>query len=629
MLTSSEIRSRFLAFFKERGHTIIPSASLVPQNDPLVLFNTAGMQPLVPYLLGQPHPGGARLANSQKCVRTVDIDEIGDNTHATFFEMLGNWSLGDYFKEDAIKWSYEFLTSKDKGLGLDPARLYITVFGGNADAPKDEESPAIWGAIFDKADVKGERIYFMTADAKGKEPNWWSAGDSGPCGPDTEMFYDVTGKLTNGMTKEEYMAADLRQDVVEIWNDVFMEYLKKDGKIVGKLPKQNVDTGSGLERVTMVVQGKDNIYETDLLGPMLKILLPEDTANLDNFIQQTLKKSARIVADHMRTAIFLIADGVIPSKSDQGYVLRRLIRRAVRHCELLGNRIPIVDLVESVEQTYKDAYPLNKEHIEQVIFEEEEKFRATLKQGMNKFEKTLNINVHSVIKVAGVVAAKISGKEVFDLYQTDGFPIEMTREIAEERGILIDEIGFEEELKKHRDLSRSGSEQKFKGGLADTSEKTVRLHTAHHLLLRALQIVLGPEVHQRGSNITQERLRIDFAAPRKVTDEEKKEVERIVNEKISEKLPVIRSEMSLEEAEKLGAEHEFGQKYPDRVSVYSVGPKDATPENPQFDKRFSIEFCGGPHVSNTRELGVGGKRFKIVKEEASSAGIRRVKAVLE
>ena len=625
MLTSSEIRSRFLAFFKERGHTIIPSASLVPQNDPSVLFNTAGMQPLVPYLLGQPHPGGARLANSQKCVRTVDIDEIGDNTHATFFEMLGNWSLGDYFKEDAIKWSYEFLTSKDKGLGLDPARLYITVFGGNADAPKDEESPAIWGAIFDKADVKGERIYFMTADAKGKEPNWWSAGDSGPCGPDTEMFYDVTGKLTNGMTKEEYMAADLRQDVVEIWNDVFMEYLKKDGKIVGKLPKQNVDTGSGLERVTMVVQGKDNIYETDLLGPMLKILLPEDTANLDNFIQQTLKKSARIVADHMRTAIFLIADGVIPSKSDQGYVLRRLIRRAVRHCELLGNRIPIVDLVESVEQTYKDAYPLNKEHIEQVIFEEEEKFRATLKQGMNKFEKTLNINVHSVIKVAGVVAAKISGKEVFDLYQTDGFPIEMTREIAEERGILIDEIGFEEELKKHRDLSRSGSEQKFKGGLADTSEKTVRLHTAHHLLLRALQIVLGPEVHQRGSNITQERLRIDFAAPRKVTDEEKKEVERIVNEKISEKLPVIRSEMSLEEAEKLGAEHEFGQKYPDRVSVYSVGPKDATPENPQFDKRFSIEFCGGPHVKNTGEL----RKFRILKEEAVAQGVRRIKAVLE
>ncbi|OGZ07400.1 MAG: hypothetical protein A3C93_02935 [Candidatus Lloydbacteria bacterium RIFCSPHIGHO2_02_FULL_54_17] len=624
-MTSSEIRSRFLAFFKERGHTIIPSASLVPQNDPSVLFNTAGMQPLVPYLLGQPHPGGARLANSQKCVRTVDIDEIGDNTHATFFEMLGNWSLGDYFKEDAIKWSYEFLTSKDKGLGLDPARLYITVFGGNADAPKDEESPAIWGAIFDKADVKGERIYFMTADAKGKEPNWWSAGDSGPCGPDTEMFYDVTGKLTNGMTKEEYMAADLRQDVVEIWNDVFMEYLKKDGKIVGKLPKQNVDTGSGLERVTMVVQGKDNIYETDLLGPMLKILLPEDTANLDNFIQQTLKKSARIVADHMRTAIFLIADGVIPSKSDQGYVLRRLIRRAVRHCELLGNRIPIVDLVESVEQTYKDAYPLNKEHIEQVIFEEEEKFRATLKQGMNKFEKTLNINVHSVIKVAGVVAAKISGKEVFDLYQTDGFPIEMTREIAEERGILIDEIGFEEELKKHRDLSRSGSEQKFKGGLADTSEKTVRLHTAHHLLLRALQIVLGPEVHQRGSNITQERLRIDFAAPRKVTDEEKKEVERIVNEKISEKLPVIRSEMSLEEAEKLGAEHEFGQKYPDRVSVYSVGPKDATPENPQFDKRFSIEFCGGPHVKNTGEL----SKFRILKEEAVAQGVRRIKAVLE
>lgn len=607
MLTSTEIRSRFLEFFKKRGHAIIPSASLVPLNDPSVLFNTAGMQPLVPYLLGEPHPQGKRLADSQKCVRTQDIEEVGDNTHDTFFEMLGNWSLGDYFKKETIPWSFEFLTSKEEGLGLDPSRLYVTVFGGNQDAPKDDESYAIWKRIFEDAGVKGERIYFMNAATPGgKEPNWWSAGDSGPCGPDTEMFYDVTGKLTEGLTKEAYMAADDRQEVVEIWNDVFMEYLKKDGVVVGKLEKQNVDTGSGLERVTMVSQGKDNIFATDMFSSMMRIIT-DNAASYD-------ERAARIVADHIRTSVFMIADGVTPSNTDQGYILRRLLRRAVRYSDVLGLKGGFVPLIDEVSLKYKGVYENIEANLAQIKSEtagEEEKFRKTLETGLKQFEKFAQ-------------TGNISGADASLLYQTYGFPFEITKEIADERGVSVDENGYREEMKKHQDLSRSGSEQKFKGGLADHSEQTVRLHTAHHLLLRALQIVLGPDVHQRGSNITQERLRIDFAYPQKMTDEQKKEVERIVNEKITEKLPVMRTEMSLDEAEKLGAEHEFGAKYPERVSVYSVGPKDATAEDPKFDQRFSIEFCGGPHVTNTGEL----SHFKILKEEAVAQGIRRIKAVL-
>lgn len=598
MLSSSEIRSRFLEFFKKRGHTIVPSASLVPQNDPTVLFNTAGMQPLVPYLMGQPHPAGKRLANSQKCVRTVDIDEIGDNTHATFFEMLGNWSLGDYFKKDAIKWSYEFLTSTEEGLGLDPSRLYITVFGGNADAPRDEETYRIWRSL----GIPEDRIYWM--DGKLAEKNWWSAGESGPCGPDTEMFYDLRGDL-NLKNRDEFLAADDRQDIVEIWNDVFMEYEKKEGKVIGKLANKNVDTGAGLERTAMVVQKKNNLFETDLFSTLIE--------GIRITAKQYNEKSARIVADHMRTAVFLIADGVTPSNTDQGYVLRRLLRRAVRHADKLqfGSVAPCVD---EVVKKYETVYPELRKSMANIATEvqmEEARFFSSLHRGMKEFEK--------------LASHDISGHEAFMLFTTYGFPFEVTKELAAEKGIKIDEHAFAEEFKKHQALSRAGAAQKFAGGLADHAEKTVQLHTAHHLLLRALQIVLGPDVHQRGSNITQERLRIDFAAPRKMTDEEKKEVERIVNEKIAEKLPVIRSEMSLEEAEKLGAEHEFGQKYPDRVSVYSVGPKDATEANPKFDKRFSIEFCGGPHIKNTSELG----RFKILKEEAVAQGIRRIKAALE
>jgi alanyl-tRNA synthetase len=631
MLTSSDIRSRFLEFFRKRGHAIIPSASLVPLNDPSVLFNTAGMQPLVPYLLGAPHPAGVRLADSQKCVRTQDIEEVGDNTHDTFFEMLGNWSLGDYFKKDAINWSYEFLTSKDAGLGLDPNRLYITVFGGNHDAPRDDEAYAIWKQIFDEKRITGERIYHMTTSPSGKEPNWWSAGDSGPCGPDTEMFYDVTGKLDKGMTKEEYMAADDRQEVVEIWNDVFMEYLKKDGKVVSKLEKQNVDTGSGLERLTMVVQGKNNIFATDMFSGMMNIIADSATAYDE--------RAARIVADHIRTSVFMIADGVMPSNTDQGYILRRLLRRTVRYSDVLGMKGGFDALIDEVARKYEGVYEniaTNLTDIKKIIGDEERKFRITLEKGaITALKKFFNKAIGGIdpehlppgMQIRGNVL-RVDGKEVFSLYETYGLPIETSEEIMKEWGVEFDEQTMDEAreaMKKHQELSRSGSEQKFKGGLADHSVETVQLHTAHHLLLRALQLVLDPDVHQRGSNITAERLRIDFAYPQKMTDEQKREVERIVNEKIAEDLPVLRTEMSLDDAEKLGAEHEFGAKYPERVSVYSVGPKDATPENPQFDKRFSIEFCGGPHVTHTGAL----SHFRILKEEAVAQGIRRIKAVLE
>lgn len=597
MLSGSDIRTRFLAFFEKRGHTVIPSASLVPENDPSVLFNTAGMQPLVPYLLGETHPSGAkRLANSQKCVRTVDIDEIGDNTHATFFEMLGNWSLGDYFKKEMIAWSYEFLTNKDEGLGLDPHRLYITVFGGNQDAPKDDEAYALWKGIFEKAGVKGERIYFMSAKTPGgKEPNWWAAGDSGPCGPDTEMFYDVTGTLTDGMTKDEYMKADDRQDVVEIWNDVFMEYEKKDGVVVGKLKAQNVDTGSGLERVAMVLQGKNNIFETDLLGPIVEVA---------SGISAT-SKSARIIADHLRTSIFLIADGVLPSNTDQGYILRRLIRRLVLNVTGKDlSREQVKQLVAIVTGLYGKHYPNLKEqelHITETISQEVEKFKKTLVEGLKQFEKR-----------GGDI---ITGKEAFDLYQTHGFPFEITKELAKERGLTVDEKEYEIEMLKHQEVSRQGSEKKFKGGLADHSEMSVRYHTATHLLHQALRTVLGPTALQKGSNITPERLRFDFAHGAKMTDEEKKKVEDIVNEQIKKALPVSYDDIPFAEAEKRGALGLFEEKYGDKVRVYQIG---------EGADKFSLEFCGGPHVKNTSELGV----FKIQKEEACSQGVRRIKAVL-
>jgi len=613
MLQSNEIRERFLKFFEKRGHTIIPSASLIPENDPSVLFNTAGMQPLVPYLLGATHPTGAtRLADSQKCVRTGDIDETGDNTHLTFFEMLGNWSLGDYFKEEAIQWSFEFLTSKEEGLGLDPKRLYVTVFEGDdpstpvslrTGAPKDMEAFEIW-----KKYMPENRLYFMSAKS-----NWWSPGDNGPCGPDSEMFYDVTEKGLGDMTKEEYMAADDRQDVVEIWNDVFMEYEKKDGKVIGKLSQKNVDTGSGLERVTTMVQGKKNIYETDLFAPILEKI--NSLATTEDI------RTKRIFADHIRASVFLIADGVVPSNTDQGYVLRRLLRRAVRYSDKLG--IPensLGQIVDVIVEKFKGAYSnLSEKHdyIKKEIMGEEEKFRKTLEKGIKEFEKLATQN--------------ISGQDAFMLFSSYGFPVEMTEELAKEKGLTVDLVAFNEEMKKHQELSRSGSEQKFKGGLGDTSEISIRYHKATHLLHKALREVLGDTVFQKGSNITPERMRFDFSYGEKMTDEQKKKVEDLVNEKIKEALPVSYEDLPIEEARKRGAMGLFGDKYGDTVRMYSIGEGDGSTSLTTGSStgltagKWSVEICGGPHVKNTSELG----HFKIVKEEACSAGVRRIKAVLE
>ena len=590
-MDSREIRQRFLTFFEKRGHVVIPSAPLVPENDPSVLFNTAGMQPLVPYLMGMPHPSGARLVNAQKCVRTQDIDEVGDRTHDTFFEMLGNWSLGDYFKEDAIKWSYEFLTSKEDGLGLDSARLYVTVFEGNDDAPCDTEAFEIW-----KKYVPENRIYFMPAKS-----NWWSPGDNGPCGPDTEMFYDVTKAGLGDLTKEEYMAADDRQDVVEIWNDVFMEYEKKDGKVIGKLAKKNVDTGSGLERIVMAIQGKDNVFGTDLFAPLMEKVKDLAGGNVCDV------RAARIVADHVRTAVMMIADGVRPSNTDQGYILRRLLRRAVRYADVLGvGHNMLSELVPIVALKYKGVYDnvsAQNGAIVKEIWDEEDKFRKTLEKGFKEMRRLL-------------ASGTVSGVDAFTLFSTYGFPIEMTEELARENGVSVDRAEFDSEFKKHQDLSRAGAEQKFKGGLADTSEMSIKYHTTTHLLNRALRTVLGEHISQKGSNITAERLRFDFAHDAKMTDEQKKEVEDLVNQKIAEALPVNYEDIPLEEAKKRGAVGVFGDKYGEVVRVYQVG---------DGDKLFSIELCGGPHIKNTSELG----HFKIQKEEAVAQGIRRIKAVLE
>ncbi len=584
-MDSKEIRQRFLKFFEERGHAILPSASLVPENDPSVLFNTAGMQPLVPYLLGEEHPKGKRLANIQKCVRTGDLEEVGDNTHLTFFEMMGNWSLGDYFKEEAINWSYELLTDKEKGFGLDPQRLYVTCFEGDENAPKDEESYAIWKSIFEKNGITGERIYWRPAKS-----NWWSAGPNGPCGPDTEMFYDLTGTLRDGMTLEQYIKADDEQKVVEIWNDVFMEYLSKDGKVVSKLANKNVDTGSGFERICTVVQGKSSVFETDLFEPLFLPLRP---------FTKEQERLARIVCDHVRTSVFMISDGVLPSNTDRGYILRRLLRRAVMSLRKMQKDTDLIVTVASVivgHSTYQGVYTFDEKNVYEVINQEINKFKKTIDDGLRQFEK---------------------GEDPFVLFTTYGFPFELTQELASEKGVVLDETKFREEFKKHQELSRAGAEQKFKGGMGGTGEIEIRYHTATHLLHQALRDVLGNTVAQKGSNITAERLRFDFAFDRKMTDEEKKQVEDVVNEKIQLALPMQKVVMKRGEAEKTGASHFFGDKYGDEVSVYYIGDS--------IETAYSKEFCGGPHVSNTKELG----KFKIAKEEAVSAGVRRIKAILE
>ncbi|KKP91091.1 MAG: Alanine-tRNA ligase [Candidatus Nomurabacteria bacterium GW2011_GWD2_36_14] len=600
-MTSNEIRQKFLKFFESREHKIIPSASLIPENDPSVLFNTAGMQPIVPYLLGQKHPMGTRLVDVQKCVRTGDIDEVGDNRHLTFFEMLGNWSLGDYFKPEAIQWSFEFLTDKEEGLGLDINRIYVTVFEGNDDASRDIEAFEIW-----KKYLPEGRIYFLPA-----KNNWWSAGDNGPCGPDTEIFYDPNESALGDMTHDEFVKADDEGRVIEVWNNVFMQYEKKEGKVIGKLAQHNVDTGMGLERITMVCQKVKTVFDTDLFTPIISKI--EELSNLkygdktdEEYIKEgdqcwvDTRREIRIVADHIRTAIFMIGDGATPSNAGAGYVLRRIIRRTIRFSDKLGLKSGSIDsLLDIIIEKYKGAYPeleKNKNIIKDEIKKEENKFRQTLEQGLKEFER---------------------GTDPFDLYQSYGFPVELTEELAKEKGIKIDRADFDKKLKEHQELSRTSSAGMFKGGLANHSDKTVKLHTAHHLLLAALQNIVSKDIKQRGSNITEERLRMDFMCDHKLTDEEKKEVEDWVNDKIKRGLNVVRKEMPLVEAEKIGAEMEFGAKYPEVVSLYFIEDENGN--------AISKEFCGGPHVSNTSELGY----FKIQKEEASSAGVRRIKAVLE
>ena len=576
-----EIRNKYLEFFKRHGHAVIPSAPLIPENDPSVLFTTAGMQPLVPYLLGEKHPEGTRLTDYQKCVRTNDIDEVGDNRHLTYFEMLGNWSLGDYFKEESIAMSFEFLT---KELGIPVEKLSVTCFAGDEDCPRDEIAANAWK----KAGILENHIYYY-----GKDDNWWIAGEEGPCGPDTEMFYD-TGKPA--CSDDCQPSCDCGK-YVEIWNNVFMEYFK-DKNGYSKLKQKNVDTGLGLERMTMLLQGKETPFDTELFAPIMKKL--EELQKIDSI------ESRRIVAEHLRSSMMIVSDGGRPSNLDRGYVLRRLIRRMIRHMNKLQiNLDELSTLIDINVDNLKDMYPdlaKNKEIIKSVILEEKEKFVKTLVNGEREFQKEIN-------KLKDT--KKLSGKVVFKLYDTYGFPPEVTKELAKESGYEIDMKEFEELFKAHQEKSRAGSEQKFKGGLAEQNEITIAYHTATHLLNAALKQVIGENAHQRGSNITVDRMRFDFNCDHKMTDEEKRKTEDLVNKWIQEGLPVTKEEMKKEDAIKSGAECMFIEKYPDIVTVYTIGD-------------VSKELCGGPHVNNTKELG----KFKIKKEESSSSGVRRIKAVL-
>ena len=576
-----EIRNKYLDFFKKHGHLVIPSAPLIPENDPSVLFTTAGMQPLVPYLLGEKHPEGTRLTDYQKCVRTNDIEEVGDNRHLTYFEMLGNWSLGDYFKEESIAMSFEFLT---KELQIPVEKLSVTCFAGDEDCPKDTVAAEAWK----KAGILEDHIYFY-----GKDDNWWIAGEEGPCGPDTEMFYD-TGKPA--CSSQCQPSCDCGK-YVEIWNNVFMEYFK-DKNGYSKLKQRNVDTGLGLERMAMLLQGKQTPYDTEIFKPIMEKL--EELQKVDNI------ESRRIIAEHLRSSMMIISDGGRPSNIDRGYVLRRLIRRMIRHLNKLqidlNELSTLIDLnVENLKEMYPELEK-NKQLIKEVMLGEKDKFVKTLSHGEKEFQKEIGKLDKTKI---------IPGQVVFRLYDTYGFPPEVTKELAKENGYDIDEKEFEELFKKHQEKSRLGAEQKFKGGLAEQTEETIKYHTATHLLNAALKQVIGKDAHQRGSNITVDRMRFDFNCDHKLTDEEKKKVEDLVNKWIKEEIPVTKQEMKKEEAIKSGAECMFIEKYPDIVTVYSIG-------------KISKELCGGPHVKNTKELG----RFKIKKEESSSSGVRRIKAIL-
>ena len=579
------IKDLYINFFISKGHKQIPSAPVVPENDPSVLFNTAGMQPLIPYLMGQEHPYGTRLCDYQKCIRTNDLDNIGDTYHHTFFEMLGNWSLGDYFKEEAIEWSFEFLT---KVLNIPIERLAVTVFAGNETIPFDEVSYNKWLSL----GIKEERI------ARTIDDNFWIAGEAGPCGPDSEMFY----WRSNDEIPEKFDTEDERW--VEIWNDVFMQYNKSSDGTITELPKKNVDTGMGVERVTAILEGVNDNYESSIWKDIIELI-----SKISNLPYKGNEQSMRIIADHLRTSVFISADyaGVKPSNVGQGYILRRLIRRAIRHAKKLGIDISsnweqeIATLIISKYEKYYNELIDNKNIVLEVLKNEKEKFNRTLEKGLREFEKVTKDS------------KDIDATTAFKLYDTYGFPIELTVELAEERNINVDEEGFKDKFKAHQELSRTASAGQFKGGLSGNNEIETKYHTATHLLNAALKVVVNKDVHQKGSNITDERMRFDFSCDHKLSDEEKQKTEDLVNKWIKEGLEVTVEEMSKEDAIKSGAECMFIEKYPDIVTVYTIG------------NNISKELCGGPHVKNTNELG----HFKIVKEEASSAGVRRIKAILE
>jgi alanyl-tRNA synthetase len=577
-MKSTELKRAFIEFFKSKGHEEIGNAPLIPENDPTVLFTTAGMHPLVPYLLGQKHPSGKKLVNVQKCLRTGDIEEVGDNFHLTLFEMLGNWSLGDYWKREAIEMSFEFLTS-EKYLGFPIEKLAVSVFEGKGDIPKDEESYKIW------KDLGILRIEYLS-----EKDNWWGpAGETGPCGGDSEMFYWASGSEV----PKNFDPNDERW--VEIWNDVFMQYNRVSEGKYEELKQKNVDTGFGYERVFTILEGKENIYESSLFVPIIK--------KIKELSQIEHESSIRIVADHIRAATFLLGEKVIPSNIEQGYVLRRLIRVAIRHARLLGIKdIFTSKIAKVIIGLYNEDYPYlnkNEDFIIKEFNKEENKFLLTLEKGMRKFEKIDR-------------KSKVSGKDAFLLFQSYGFPIEMTKELANEKGIDVDIKGYEEELEKHQELSRTATKGKFASGLADQSENTIKLHTAAHLVHSALIKVLGNNCEQKGSNINPERLRFDFSFDRKLNEEEVKQVEDLVNSTIKKGIEVKKEEMTIDEAKKAGAMGEFAHKYGNTVFVYSVG-------------KFSKEICSGPHVENTKELG----KFKIIKQKSVGAGVRRIKAVLE
>lgn len=595
-LTSESLRNLYLEFFRSKGHAVIPSASLIPENDPTVLFTTAGMHPLVPYLLGERHPAGTRLTDVQKCVRTGDIDEVGDASHCTFFEMLGNWSLGDYFKEEMIPWSFEFLTSPDY-LGIPVEDIAVTCFAGDDDCPRDEESAKKWI----ECGILPQNVYFLP-----KSGNWWGpAGTTGPCGPDTEMHIIRNHAEADKLTSDRFDDAP-KGTFLEIWNDVFMQYNKNAEGKYEPLKQRNVDTGMGLERTLCILNGKESVYETDIFEKAIEKI--EQLTGLKYGESEQITKAFRVVLDHVRTATFMLGDskGIVPSNTDQGYILRRIIRRAVRFGRNIGLKQGALNEVsETIVAKYASVYPelvRNAAKIAEELNKEEDKFSRTLAQGIKEFEK-----------VAASLAdgAEIDGVTAFHLYDTYGFPVEITREMAAEKGLSVDVAGYEKAFAEHQEKSRAGSEQKFACGLADHKEETTKLHTATHLLHAALKKVCSDEINQKGSNITEERLRFDFNFPRKLTPEEVTAVEKEVNDAIAQDLPVVMKEMTLEEAKEQGFLGLFESKYGEKVKTYSIG-------------EISKEICGGPHAERTGALGT----FKIVKQENVSAGVKRIKAVL-